>query len=455
MTGARMTTTWKFIVGGLLGAHILLYALLSIFKLFQPFELFNLLLLIGVIVIAIFMFRGGYDPLIGAGMMVLISLHAFIGQRMAPDHLTSGALLLVNLLVLYSGYKINTNLLPRYWIIFIASFVALYSIFIIMLKNSEPLFILFLLAMTACARSFRLMTYFWAVTISFTFLQPYAWEATIISCFIITAFYRSKGAIPVTTARFFLLIGLALVFLVLLPVIIAMGGQDIHNMQMILRDARIVTAMKMTAITATISTLILIIFIVPLAYGIARLKFPGKNFMLSLIDLPIVIPQSAAGIALLNVFGRKQIIGGALFELFGVPIDGTVLGICVAQIFVAMPFLAKSAIASFEAVNEQLEVTAMTLGASSWGAFKRIALPLASRGIFMGAVLAWARAAGEFGAVIFIAPVPETAPVSAFNRFNSVGMVETAPLIAVLLIFSLAMFFLLQVTTKILPGMRK
>jgi molybdate/tungstate transport system permease protein len=272
--------------------------------------------------------------------------------------------------------------------------------------------------------------------------------------FILTAAFAARGRVASPTAVLFLVCGLALVFLVLLPVLVVMLGEDVRNIERVLRDPRVRAAVATTMKTASISTAVLLVGGVPLAYAVSRLRFTGKALVLSLIDIPIVIPQSVAGIALVRVFGRQQFIGEALFAWFGLRFEGTLLGICLAQVFVAMPFLVKTAIAAFDSVPEDLEISARTLGASSWEAFRRVALPLAARGIFLGAVLAWARAAGEFGALLFIAPTPETAPVAAYNRFNSVGLVESAPLVAALLIFTLVMFFLLQFVSRWLPGAR-
>ncbi len=448
----RPSSTRNLVIGGLLGLHLSLYLLLSVLGHLAPFELFNLLLLAFNVIAGVVLLRRDYDLLPSAGMMTLVMAHTFVGHHLAPDALTSGAILMVNILVLYVGIKINTSLPTRHWLIFVASYFLLFAIFILWLDNAEPLFILFLLGMVACARSLRLTAYFWALTASFTFCQPFAWEALFILFFVLTAVFWARGAVPSTAARVFLFAGLVLLFLVLLPVIIVVMGEDLHSFVMVLRDVRLRAAIRTTFLTATVSTLFLVIFAVPLAYAVSRLRFPGRTLLLSLIDLPIVVPQSVAGIALLHVFGRKQILGSAIHDLFGIHIDGTVIGICLAQIFVALPFLAKSAIAAFDSVDEELELTARTLGASSWSVFWRVATPLAARGIFLGAVLAWARAAGEFGAVIFIAPTPETAPVAAYNRFNSVGVAEATPLVAILLLFSLAMFFLLQWVTRFLPG---
>jgi len=151
------------------------------------------------------------------------------------------------------------------------------------------------------------------------------------------------------------------------------------------------------------------------------------------------------------LLGRKQFIGGLLADQFGLCFDGTVLGICLAQTFVAMPFFGKSALAAFQAVDEELEAVARHSGAPPWSVFWRIALPLASRGVAVGAVLAMARAAGEFGALLFLAPTPETAPIAVFNRFNSMGIAEVAPLVSLLLLLSLGTFLLLNLPRDSCP----
>jgi len=440
------------VVGVLLLAHLLAYTVFGASDRIEPLEFFNLLLLVANIIIAAILLRGERDLLLGGGIMFLVAAHAFIGHRLAPDSLTSGAILMVNVIVLYVGVKLNTLMPARYWYAFVASYFALFAIFIVMMENAEALFLLFLLGLAACARSLRLLSYFWCITLSFTFCQPYAWEAAVSSVFILTALFGARGRGSSPAAIVFLGCGLILVFLVLLPVIVAGMGEAPHNLLKILREPRVRSAIWTTFLSATASTLFLVLFTVPLAYAVSRLTFPGRTMLLSLIDIPIVVPQSVAGIALVSVFGSRQFLGETIFHAFGVRFDGTLLGICLAQVFVAMPFIAKSAIAAFDAVPEGLETAARTLGASSWGAFRRVALPLASRGIFLGAVLAWARAAGEFGALIFIAPTPETAAVAAYNRFNSLGLTETAPLVATLLLFSLAMFFLLQLVSRTLPS---
>lgn len=442
----------RFAPPAVLAVHLTAHVVLSLLGKMEPFEPFNLLLLGANAAACVLLVRGVGDLALGLGTMFLIGAHAAVGRYLAPDSLTSGTILMVNIIVLYVGVKVNTELPARYWYAFVAGYGVLFVTFIVLMDNAQALFLLFLLGMAGCARSFRLLAYFWCLTISFTFCQPFAWEAALVSFFVLTAAFGARGNVQSRTALVFLCCGLALVFLVLLPVIVVLLGEDVRNIVNVLRDPRVRDAIRTTLVTATLSTAFLVVGAVPTAYAVSRLRFPGRALLLSLVDVPIVVPQSAAGIVLATVFSRQQFLGETLFRLFGVRFDGTLLGICLAQVFVAMPFIMKSAVAAFDAVPERLELVARTLGASSCGAFWRVALPLASRGIFLGAVLAWARAAGEFGAVIFIAPTPETAPVAAYNRFNSVGVTETVPLVAALLLFSLAMFFLLQLASRALPS---
>jgi molybdate/tungstate transport system permease protein len=397
----------------ILAAHLALHTVFGLIGWMEPFELFSLLLLGANAVLFVWTVRGSVGALEGIGAMLVIAGHALIGQHIAPDALTSGAILMVNILVLYVGFKVFKELSAVHCAAFVGSYFLLFLIFIVLTANAEALFLLSLFGLAATARDLRLLAYFWAIVLSFTVCQPYNWEALVISFFVLKIMFSAKGRIPSVTSMVFLGAGLALLFFVLLPVAVLLLGEYPQSIGNIIGQARIRNAIYITLITATISTVFLAAFCIPLAYAISRLKFFGKPLLLSLIDVPIVIPQSVA----------------------------------------AMPFIMKSSIAAFDSVPHGLEIAARTLGASSFDSFKRVALPLAAKGLFLGAVLAWARAAGEFGALLFLAPYPETAPVAAYNRFASVGLVETAPLVTTLLLFSLAMFFLLQLVARTMRTM--
>lgn len=437
--------------------HLVLHCIFGTIGWLKPYELFTIMLLMANAVIAIiFKYKKDQDKdflFQVSGIMTLMAAHALVGQKIAPDALTSGSMLMVNILLLYVGFKIFTKLSYSHAVAFTLSYFLLFFIFILKIENAAPLFLLALLGLAATARDLKMLTYFWALVISFTIFQPYSWHSVIILFFLLHILYSAREKGFAVSHMIFLLVGLTVVFLVLLPVLVIMFEEDPRNIFNMLNDQDVINAIKLTAITATVSTIFLVLVCVPLAYVISRFHFKGRSFLLSVIDIPIIIPQSAAGIALLRVFGKNQYIGEILFNSFGIRFDGQVLGICLAQIFVSMPFLLKSAISSFEATPPSLELNAQTLGASPFGSFYRISLPLASRGIFIGAVLAWARAAGEFGAVLFISPFPETAPIAVYNKFTSVGIAEAAPLVTTILLFSIIMFFLLQLVARSLKGM--
>jgi len=433
--------------------HLTLHVVLGTRGTIQPFELFNLLLLLTNGGIAAFLRRGRGHPVIGVGIMIIIATHGMIGHRISPDALTSGALLMVNILTLYTGFKVFEALPLYYTLVFAGSYGLLFAIFIMALENAQSLFLLALFGLCATARNGRLLLYFWAIVISFTFCQPYAWQTVLILFFLLKIIFSIDQETTSLTSALFLACGLLFVFFVLFPVITLLMGEDPRNIINTVKDPAIRDAIYLTAVTATVSTAILAFFCIPLAYGVSRTTFFGKPLLLSLIDLPIVIPQSAAGIALLQVFGKRQYIGETLFSALGIQFDGTVLGICLAQVFVAMPFMTKSALAAFQAVPRGLENSARALGASAFSTFRRVAFPLSARGLFIGSILSWARAAGEFGAVLFVASFPVTAPIAVYNRFVSVGLVEATPLVTTLLFFSLAMFFLLQLSSRIIPSL--
>ncbi len=471
----------KTITLGLFGLHLLVYIIFWSTGKVSPIgfiteivqhsnldekQLFHLLVLVGNAVIAFLTWRGKCDPLLSGGTIFLSAAHAFVGQDLTPDALTTGAMLMVSILLLYVGVRIHTLMSPCYWWTLVASYFALFFIFVRIrwgtfipggpttgMANAEPLLLLFLMGLAACARSLRMLAFFWALVLSFTFCQPYAWPTLLISYTVLAAIFTARGSLPSRTAIVFLTVGLALVFLVLFPVVVTLTGESLFSIEKVMREnTAFRTALGNTLWTASLSTVILLIIVVPLAYAISRLRFRGRTLLLSLLDLPIVIPQSVAGLLLLRALGSNQYLGQMLENRFGIRFEGTFVGICMAQIFVALPFLARSAIAAFDAVPQNLEASARTLGASSLGAFTRVALPLASRGIFLGAVLAWARAAGEFGALLFIAQKPTTAPILINDIVNGRGVAEAAPAVATLLLFSVVMFFLLQFASRLMPS---
>lgn len=161
-------------------------------------------------------------------------------------------------------------------------------------------------------------------------------------------------------------------------------------------------ALWLTLRTTFLSTLLCIALGLPVAYLLARREFRGKGVLDTLVDLPVVIPPVVAGVALLLAFGRYGLVGRHL-SAFGIQIGFTPAAVVMAQLFIASPYFIRAARAGFEGVDEDLEQAAYTLGASRWRTFWSVTAPLAGPSLTAGAVYAWARALGEFGATMMFA----------------------------------------------------
>lgn len=169
-----------------------------------------------------------------------------------------------------------------------------------------------------------------------------------------------------------------------------------------------------TLCVAACSTVLIFPFGVALAWLLARRDWPGKSVVETLVALPLVIPPVATGLLLLKLLGRRGPFGGLLERSLGLEIVFTWRAVVIATAIMSFPLLVRTARVAFEGVSPRLEQVARTLGASDWRVFLSITLPLAARGLVAGAVLAFARALGEFGATIMVAGyIPgETATLS-------------------------------------------
>ena len=164
-----------------------------------------------------------------------------------------------------------------------------------------------------------------------------------------------------------------------------------------------VTALRLSLITSLAATGIAVVFGVPLAWLLARIDFPGRPVVRALVLLPLVLPPVVGGTALLTALGRRGIIGQPLEELTGFSLPFTTAGVIIAEAFVAMPFLVLTVEGALRGMDRRFEDAAMTLGASRMRVLTRVTLPLIAPGLIAGALLAWARALGEFGATITFA----------------------------------------------------
>jgi molybdate transport system permease protein len=197
-------------------------------------------------------------------------------------------------------------------------------------------------------------------------------------------------------------------------------------------------AIGLSLSTTGIAMLFVLVLGTPLAYLLARRRFPGATVVEALVDLPIVLPPAVAGIALLVAFGRNGLVGQWLAE-GGITLGFTTWAVVLAQIFVSAPFYVIAARAGFTRVDRDMEESAADLGAPPLRVLRTVTLPLALPSLVAGAVLAWARALGEFGATIMFAGsfpgVTQTMPLAIYGRFGA-GDLPTALLLSTVLLLS-------------------
>jgi len=164
----------------------------------------------------------------------------------------------------------------------------------------------------------------------------------------------------------------------------------------------VLDALRLSMLSTTIVLVLTLLFGSPLALLLARRRFRGIALVDTLVDLPIVLPPAVAGLALLLTFGRRGVFGPTL-SVVGIELPFTTAAVVVASLFVAAPFFVRAARSGFLAVPREFEEAARVEGASEWQVFRYVTAPVAAPALFGGAVLAWARALGEFGATIMFA----------------------------------------------------
>lgn len=237
-------------------------------------------------------------------------------------------------------------------------------------------------------------------------------------------------------------LGVLLVCFLAAPVILLeqnLSGGDIATT---LRDPQTKAAVMTSLGTASVTTLLIAAFGVPLAYLLARFRFPGRTLISIFVYLPLVLPPVSAGILLLILYGPYGTIG-QLVSPQGFTFVDSSSGIVLAQLFVAAPFGIVAARSAFESLEIEYEEVAATMGATLWQNFWHVALPLSRRGIVAGLVLSWMRALGEFGATVILAYHPYSLPVLNYVNLSSTGLKEALPLALIALIVAGAVLLLL------------
>lgn len=249
--------------------------------------------------------------------------------------------------------------------------------------------------------------------------------------------------IPGATSIIAALLGSLLLLFLVAPIAQLVATAGASGIRHLGDDAELRGALARTALTATIAVLLGVLGGTPIAYLLARRSGRGRAIVAALIDLPLLIPHPVAGIALLLVLGRQSAVGGALLAA-GLRIAGSIAGIVCAMLFVAVPLYISAAREAFARVDPRFESAARTLGDPPWRAFRRVTLPLAGRGLLAAAVVMWARAVSEFGAIVILTYNPKVVSVLSYDRFTGYGLTEALPVAAALVLLALVPLILLR-----------
>ena len=221
--------------------------------------------------------------------------------------------------------------------------------------------------------------------------------------------WTARVLVGILAGCFFLFLGIPLVALLL--------REPPALLWVSIQQPEVFMALQLSVLTTCISTLLTVLFGLPVAYVLARMSFPGRKLLETLVTMPTVLPPVVAGVALLLTFGRLGLLGHYLAPL-GITIPFTTAAVVIAQMFVSAPFFVNSARAGLEQVDRRYELAAYTLRASPLYTFRRVVLPLIRPALLTGMGLAWARALGELGATITFAGnfpgITQTMPIAVY-----------------------------------------
>ncbi|PWR73598.1 ABC transporter permease [Methanospirillum stamsii] len=236
------------------------------------------------------------------------------------------------------------------------------------------------------------------------------------------------------------------VLLIILGLLVLTGLQvaDPETFIDAILDPSVIDSILLTFTAAACSTLILFAIGTPLAYLLSRQKFPLKSVVEGLIDLPLVIPHTVAGIIVYLLCMRQGLLG-LPGSLVGIRFEETIAGIIIAMLFVSVPYYVNTVREGFSRVPVRLEQVARSLGATPGRAFVQISLPLTTRHILTGGLMAWGRGVSEFAAVVMIAYHPMIISTLIYQRFNTGGLYAATAVAFVMVVFSLLLFVFIRI----------
>lgn len=220
---------------------------------------------------------------------------------------------------------------------------------------------------------------------------------------------------------------------------------DPENIISSIQRPELVDAFILSIVTASVSTGIIILFGIPLAYCLSRYNFPGRSILFVVVVIPLVLPPLASGALLLGAFNPSSVLNLWFPEI---EFTQSVIGIIVAQTYVASPFMILASLTAFGAIDKSLEDIARILGKKNWKVFIQVSLPLAKRGILIGIVMTWIRAIGELGATLMLAYNPHTISIQIYEDNAIGGLTYAIPSILLSIILSIVLVLLYTTLIK-------
>lgn len=255
-----------------------------------------------------------------------------------------------------------------------------------------------------------------------------------------------KIAVKLISFKFLicLLSALALLYIVY-PFASIVTFFDPENIISSIQRPELVDAFILSIVTASVSTGIIILFGIPLAYCLSRYNFPGRSILFVVVVIPLVLPPLASGALLLGAFNPSSVLNLWFPEI---EFTQSIIGIIVAQTYVASPFMILASLTAFGAIDKSLEDIARILGKKNWKVFIQVSLPLAKRGILIGIVMTWIRAIGELGATLMLAYNPHTISIQIYEDNAIGGLTYAIPSILLSIILSIVLVLLYTTLIK-------
>jgi molybdate/tungstate transport system permease protein len=249
-----------------------------------------------------------------------------------------------------------------------------------------------------------------------------------------------------------------LFFLLVSPVLSLVASSSFSGIILAVSNTEVISAIALTIYTSGLTALVAVLLGLPLGYLLGKYKFPGRSLIDSIIEIPLVIPHTVAGIALITVFGAAQPFG-SFFNGYGIKMTNNVLGVILTLIFVSSTYTIKQVEEAIKALDPKLELVSRSLGASATFTLLNVTIPRIWRSVVSGAILTWARASSEVGALFIMAYYPSVAAILIWNLYAGYGLHESisngvvlspgAVNVAALLIFiNLAIFVMFKLIQR-------